>query len=546
MPKNIVLCSDGTGNSIGKGRGTNVARIHEALDLYGHREDEAVRPQIALHDDGVGTQRFPILRLLGGAFGWGLARNVRELYTALCRWYVPGDDIYLFGFSRGAYTVRTLAKLIAECGVIDRRHWQTDADLRRLVREAYSKYRMRYESKLFRWLRRVAGRPSAEKAAEQFRSEKGVQHLKFAPAGVVSIRLLGVWDTVDALGFPVDLLADFWNSFVFRFKFPDLKLTRNVEKACHALALDDERHTFHPVMWDEREETTGRVEQVWFAGAHSNVGGGYPKEGMSLVALHWMMAKAQAEDLRFSRSALQDCARRQNVNDKLYDSRSGLAAYYRYMPRDVGRICAENGVPPRIHASVFERIAGATDGYAPGNLPAAVQVVDTHAAAGANAALEARVNQALAHGRAELGAARKWVRLRRSLHHLLLAATVLVLVAARWHAEAASPASGLAQSLADGLSALVPVIGPWLGHNVAVPILSSRPLALGLVTTALGLYLLSRLARARIAATYSSFWRRTLPALDAAPRAAAVPAPAGRKPARGRPFGPASSEIAAS
>jgi uncharacterized protein (DUF2235 family) len=188
VPKNIVLCSDGTGNSLGKGRGTNVARIHEALDLYGHREDPCLRPQLALHDDGVGTDGLKVFRLLGGAFGWGLSRNVRELYTALCRWYEPGDAIYLFGFSRGAYTVRSLAGLVAECGIVDRKQWQTDAELRRLVGEAYSKHRMQYESQFVRWLRRVAGLASAEMVAQRFRLEKGIQYWKIALGGEVPIR----------------------------------------------------------------------------------------------------------------------------------------------------------------------------------------------------------------------------------------------------------------------------------------------------------------------------------------------------------------------
>jgi uncharacterized protein (DUF2235 family) len=510
VPKNIILCSDGTGNSIGKGRGTNVARIHEALDLYGHRDDEALRPQLALHDDGVGTQDHRVLRLLGGAFGWGLSRNVRELYTALCRWYEPGDAIYLFGFSRGAFTVRTLAGLIADCGIVDRRHWQTDADLRRLVREAYSKHRMKYESKAFRWFRRVVGLRSAEKASQQFRLTKGLQHWKLAPGGEVPIRFVGVWDTVDALGFPIDHLADLWNTFVYRFKFPDCRLSENVKKACHAVAIDDERHTFHPVMWDERREGNGRIEQVWFAGAHSNVGGGYPKEGMSLVALHWMMTKARAEGLRFSPRALEDHASRQNVNDQLYDSRSGVAVYYRYKPRDIGKICEGNGIRPKVHASVFERIACATDGYAPGNLPGAVQIVDTNAAHGADAKLEALVNEALSNARGELARARKWVLLRRNLHYLLVAATAALLLVKRWSDVEASPASGLARSAADWATTLEPSIGPWLGHNVVLPVLSNPLLAFGLLATALGFQLLSRLARARIASIYSTFWRRTL------------------------------------
>src|SRR5476649_2605747 len=106
MPKNIIICSDGTGSTAIKDRGTNVFKLFEAVDLNGHRTDLNVVPQIAIYDDGVGTEDFKPLKLLGGAFGWGLTRNVKDLYTGLVRVYDPGDQIYMFGFSRGAFTVR--------------------------------------------------------------------------------------------------------------------------------------------------------------------------------------------------------------------------------------------------------------------------------------------------------------------------------------------------------------------------------------------------------------------------------------------------------
>ena len=99
MGKNIIICSDGTGNSDVKGRGTNVFKLFEAIDLNGHRTKPHLDAQIALYDDGVGTQGFTPLKVMGGAFGFGLARNVRKLYKELVRVYDPGDRIYLFGFA---------------------------------------------------------------------------------------------------------------------------------------------------------------------------------------------------------------------------------------------------------------------------------------------------------------------------------------------------------------------------------------------------------------------------------------------------------------
>ncbi len=119
MAKNIVICSDGTGNRDIKGRGTNVFKLFEAVDTNGHRLDPMLRPQVAFYDDGVGTSNFLPLKLAGGAFGYGLGRNVRQLYKELIRIYDPGDRIYLFGFSRGAFTARTLAGFITTCGLLN-------------------------------------------------------------------------------------------------------------------------------------------------------------------------------------------------------------------------------------------------------------------------------------------------------------------------------------------------------------------------------------------------------------------------------------------
>jgi uncharacterized protein (DUF2235 family) len=364
--KNIVICSDGTGNMGGKGRGTNVFKLFEAVDVYGRPRggegDERPPPQVAFYDDGVGTESLKVLKILGGAVGFGFTNNVKELYAQLCRSYRPGDRIYLFGFSRGAFTVRTLAGLVLTCGIIDVSKMRSASELDRRVDGAYKEYRRRYHQ-YFKPddLDAVGDRLTAREDVFD-----GIQ-----------IEFIGVWDTVDALGLPFDHAADALNR-IRRFRFPDRKLSPRVKKGCHALAIDDERHTFHPVLWDEEGEETGeRILQVWFSGAHSNVGGGYPKQGLSLASLDWIMTEAEAAGLRFLPGRRDHYRFAQNVHDRLYDSRAGLAAYYRYKPRDIGALCASHHVPVRIHASVFDRIALATQGYAPGNLPRDYQVVFT-------------------------------------------------------------------------------------------------------------------------------------------------------------------------
>ena len=172
MPKNIIICSDGTGNSGVKDRGTNVFKMFEAVDLNGHRTDPTLDAQVALYDDGVGTESFLPLKLLGGAFGFGLAKNVRNLYMGLVRIYDPGDRIFLFGFSRGAFTVRTLAGMIARCGVLDREKLPTTDDLRATVKQAYRTYRRSYRT----WLENLFhSKQSQLRLAEADRKAMGLE-----------------------------------------------------------------------------------------------------------------------------------------------------------------------------------------------------------------------------------------------------------------------------------------------------------------------------------------------------------------------------------
>lgn len=357
--KNIVLCSDGTGQSGGKGNGTNVYRLFQYVDLRSH--EQGYPAQIAFYDDGVGTESFKPFRLLGGMFGYGLSRNIRELYAFLVRNYQPGDRIYLFGFSRGAFTVRSLAGLIGLCGIVNLQ--DDDVELEEKVKSAFKAYRN-------------AHRKGDRNIAQRFAVEQ-----KTYPG---QIECIGVWDTVDAIGTPFDGLRTVIDWFT-KIKFHQYDLAPYVLHGYHALAIDDERVTFHPVMWDE-SKSEGReknsIEQVWFAGSHSNVGGGYPKQGMAYVSLYWMMRRAEQNGLRFEKRAFDEVFDQMNVHDKLYDSRAGLGAYYRYGPRNIQRISCQmakigEGAKVKIHASVFHRIAGGVLGYAPGNFPDTFELVET-------------------------------------------------------------------------------------------------------------------------------------------------------------------------
>jgi uncharacterized protein (DUF2235 family) len=371
MGKNIVLCSDGTGNQDIKNRGTNVFKLYEAVDIQGHK-DCAVKKQVAFYDDGVGTAN-AFARVVGGAFGWGFSSNVKSLYRELVNVYEYGDSIYLFGFSRGAYTVRALAGMIQYCGVLDINNYYGNGDrhsLTKKIDECWSDFR----GEAFRSAPDAERRgfvPSREE--EGSRREATIKRREkygaVNPLDLVDIPFIGVWDTVGAIGVPFDELRRVISWF-YPIWFADNTLGPEVKRACQALSIDDERRTFHPELWNEQDGCDTRLLQVWFAGVHSNVGGGYPKQGMSLVTLDWMMKEADNAGLRFNREDINFVHERQDVHDKIYDSRSGLAVYYRWAPRDISWLSREHRIArPKIHVSVFERIANGTEAYAPGNIP---------------------------------------------------------------------------------------------------------------------------------------------------------------------------------
>ncbi len=396
--RNIVLLSDGTGNSAAKLNKTNVWRLYQALDVSDGR-------QIAFYDDGVGTSGFRPLRLLGGIFGWGLSRNVRDLYLQLCEHYrhvddgeEPVDHIYIFGFSRGAYTARTLAGLIGKCGVLDgtseekvsvsRFRWRTreaaldtDEGMRAGVNLAYRSYRYRYGALLtniWRKMSRLIYRDVPK--AKAFKSQYS-RH--------VDITFVGVWDTVAAVGLPIEELSLLVDEWIYPHRFSDQNLADHVLRACHALAVDDQRQSFHPVLWNEKKETDpGRITQVWFPGMHADVGGGYADDGLAYVPLKWMVDQAKRppnadEGLDFRQDAIDQIESRSNASARMHNSRAGFGVYYRYKPRDIDQICqrpdGKTSVEidePKLHHSIFDRVAGGTDGYAPTGVPTAYRQVD--------------------------------------------------------------------------------------------------------------------------------------------------------------------------
>lgn len=390
--KVIAVFSDGAGNSAAKMFKTNVWRLYQALDLGPPRSGEAV--QIAVYDDGVGTSNFRPLALLGGAFGVGLKRNVLELYKFLCRNYREGDRIYAFGFSRGAFTIRVLVGFVATQNLVK---FESERELDPYALDAYRAYRRRYGGRLRKGsverirhvelLRNLRDRIVAWRRRRQgFKTYDQVEKRE-----VPSIDFVGVWDTVAAYGMPIAELTRAIDKWIWPLSMPNYKLSEKVKAARHALALDDERDTFHPLLWDEvRSRNPERIRQVWFAGMHSDVGGGYPDDGLAQFPLAWMMEEAERADLRFRPDAVSEVRRRLSHSAPMHNSRRGFAAYYRYQPR---RIDARMAAPEptalvmrspndrgrltsvKIHESVLERIRSGVEGYAPIVLPERYEIV---------------------------------------------------------------------------------------------------------------------------------------------------------------------------
>lgn len=409
-PKAILLFSDGTGNSSAKLFKTNVWRLYEAVELG--PAPQGAQVQIAFYDNGVGTSGFRPVALLGGIFGWGLKRNVLRLYTFLCRNYRRDDKIYAFGFSRGAFTIRVLVALIARQGILT---GHKESDLAYLVHDAYRDYCR--ENFPRRWPRFLAQgiRGVRDGYISLKRRIRGQIRYRQTERLYEDIEFVGVWDTVSAYGGPFAELTRGIDDWVWPLSMPNYRLSARVRRARHALSLDDERDAFWPLLWDEHLEweqvirggeyyyqdadgelKTGkrpvsgnRLRQVWFAGVHSDVGGGYPDESLSYTSLTWMMDELR-DDLRFIPQFVDRATALANPLGPIHDSRAGLAAYYRYQPRKIAAFLDPPdhksvslrdpwamGSPPHgllrralVHESVLARIASGVDNYAPSALPA--------------------------------------------------------------------------------------------------------------------------------------------------------------------------------
>jgi len=259
MGKNIVIFSDGTGQKGGVGSNTNVYKLFNMV------EDRTDR-QIVFYDPGLGTDWRKITGMINGM---GISRNILDCYRFLFENFNADDQIYLFGFSRGAATVRSLSGFIHLFGILP----LSRPDL---IEQAFDIYKdTNTEDRI--------------KKADAFIKKHHTMWCK--------IKFIGVWDTVAALGVPIKGIGELLDRF-FPSKFHSFELSESIEYARHALSIDEERKSFHPVIWNPIEnDVNGKLKQVWFCGVHTDVGGGYAEDDLSNYSLQWMIQEAIDKNL---------------------------------------------------------------------------------------------------------------------------------------------------------------------------------------------------------------------------------------------------------
>jgi len=277
MSKKIIFCADGTWDS--PQNDTNVYTLFKSITINSG--------QVAYYDDGVGSDGTLLENLAGGAFGDGLFQKVKDGYTKIAHVYSKDDQIFLFGFSRGAYTARSLAGMIAICGL------PTEDFGDDLVNDAFQAYRN-------------------PKLRGGFNAKYSLYNAK--------ITMVGVWDTVGALGIP----AIVGGIDPARFGFLDTSLHPDVLNAYQALSIDERRQQFPPTLWTPPAPPVAgqTIQQVYFSGVHCDVGGGYPETGLSDITLGWMMGKAISLGLQLAPNVWANYSKLDAANalDQIHES----------------------------------------------------------------------------------------------------------------------------------------------------------------------------------------------------------------------------------
>lgn len=291
MPKTICIFSDGTGQAGGDNpiHWTNVYR------LYKFTREIAPGRQVAFYDPGLGSDPdigdrkaglfSGAMKWLSQATGLGITQNIIDCYAAILLAWEPGDRIFLFGFSRGAYTVRSLGGALALCGVPENPRSGAAVTGWREISGNLDRTRA-IAAEAVKKVYQVTDDAARAQAAQDFRARHRSQE--------ATPHFIGVWDTVRALGLKgLDSVVEMLG---LKHRFHNATLSPKAPHGRQALAIDEDRETFKPELWDERDApATQTIRQVWFAGVHSDIGGGYEdSRGLSDVALKWMIDEATA------------------------------------------------------------------------------------------------------------------------------------------------------------------------------------------------------------------------------------------------------------
>lgn len=314
MPKNIVVFSDGTGQEGGEGNNTNVYKLFNMID------DRSAK-QAAFYDAGLGTGW---RKFTGNVAGAGISKNILECYEFIFEHFESGDRIFLMGFSRGAATVRSLSSFIHYFGILPKSRPE-------LIERAYKIYKI-------------------DDADE--RKAKAGEFVDRHHNMWTRIKFLGCYDTVAALGSPIEAVSTLLNSIPgLQHKFHNFTLSESVENAYQALAIDEERKTFHPILWDAQAKDYQKIRQVWFAGMHTDVGGGYEEQDLSDIPLAWMTQRAVDHGLLLYPHPKVEI--RQDADGHMHDSRgSAITKLYR---REARSWPPGRSDKPVIHESVLKR-----------------------------------------------------------------------------------------------------------------------------------------------------------------------------------------------
>ena len=350
--KRLVICADGTWNErdrldprTGTRRPTNVTKTARAVRAH---DDQGIC-QVTYYHPGVGTGG-PLDQLTGGAFGEGMDANIQEMYRFIAYNHEPGDELFLFGFSRGAYTVRSLAGFLHFAGLVSKDEDYYVPDLYRCYMARQGQDRSAWD-RLF--VEPIAKGPKA-----------GRPRLVDRRAQCPTIRFMGVWDTVGALG-PPGLAGRIVKALgKDAHAYHDVGLNPRILNVAHALAIDERRGPFRPTLY-EQGDWPGTLHQAWFAGVHTDVGGGYDYDDYANYALRWVLDHAATHGLALDQDYLKAFWHDRLPERPIHDS---MSAMYRVTPAYERPIGQAAGGHETVHESALALVRQDRSSYQPPNL----------------------------------------------------------------------------------------------------------------------------------------------------------------------------------